>query len=114
MIVATGHHAPQAAVVSPWVGATTALQAARRTGVPTRTGRLCPSCTVRRAAPDVPASRAAAVGPTSWPTVDDLARYLRSAVEANRASTPGTETMRLLTVAVAAGWLRYDDDGTGT
>lgn len=52
-------------------------------------------------------------GPTSWPTLDDLAWHLVSPGGANGHTAVGSEIRQLLAVAVAAGWLRYADDETG-
>jgi hypothetical protein len=54
---------------------------------------------------------AATEGPSAWPTLEQLASWLRVPEHANGLSFDG-DLMRLVTVAVAAGWLVYADDGT--
>jgi hypothetical protein len=48
-------------------------------------------------------------GPTSWPTLPQLASHLSSRGEF--VAVEHSDVTQLLTVAVAAGWLKYEDDG---
>lgn len=58
-------------------------------------------------------THARAHGPLAWPTLHQLARWLRAPSHADGWTSCNSEVTQLLTVAIAAGWLRYEDDGAG-
>jgi hypothetical protein len=54
---------------------------------------------------------AVADGPTAWPTLAEVADYLRVREHAYGQTGIGSELAQMLTVAIAGGWLVYADDG---